>query len=438
MTTFHSAHRHVFTADASLPVSKCADSTVPPSTPSSSPPTASSSFSNQNTEIAGDPGHSDPRHSGEIGPEFYQAAVAHAGIPIIPLDVQGRILAWNNAARQLFGRNETEVIGRPLEVLIPPEFRAVGAAAFGRTIQQRSVNIYEMSVLPQGGKHAIHVGVTLSCVIDGAGELKGATAWMRDISNRKELEDHLTRTRHMASVGTLAAGVAHHFNNIACGMGTMVEFALATEEPIAMLKALKMSKEACTRIRYITQSLLACSGDATVGAAGGVGPNPGEIDLSDLTEEILGFADAVEPTLDTKGIALELDLRGGRVTAVPRVRFGQLLQHLLHNAEDSIEERSAATIGAERRVTLRTQSQGEQFLFQFVDTGCGIEADDLRHIFDPFFTKKGVCGGGNRNNPGLGLTMVQSVVLELGGGIWADSTPGQGTTLNILVPIRSE
>ena len=116
------------------------------------------------------------------------------------------------------------------------------AGAFARTIQQRSVNAYEMTLMPEGGKHAIHVGATLSCVIDDSGAIKGVTAWMRDISNRKELEEHLTRTRHMASVGTLAAGVAHHFNNIACGMGTMVEFALATEEPIAMLKALKMSK----------------------------------------------------------------------------------------------------------------------------------------------------------------------------------------------------
>ena len=174
--------------------------------------------------------------------------------------------------------------------------------------------------------------------------------------------------------------------------------------------------------------------------AGGAcaGQNVSEIDFSDLTEEILGFADAVEPTLNQRGIALELDLHAGRVTAVPRVRFGQLLQHLLHNSEDAIEERSGSTIGAERRVTLRTQSQGEQFLFQFVDTGCGIEADDLRHVFDPFFTKKGVSGGGNRNNPGLGLTLVQAVVLELGGGIWADSTPGQGTTLNILVPIHND
>ena len=114
-----------------------------------------------------------------------------------------------------------------------------------------------MSLVPEGGKNPVYVGVTLNCVTADAsansngGELQGVMAWMRDISSRKVLEDHLTRTRHMASVGTLAAGVAHHFNNIACGMGTMVEFALATEDPGAMLKALRMAAEACTRISWL-------------------------------------------------------------------------------------------------------------------------------------------------------------------------------------------
>jgi signal transduction histidine kinase len=325
------------------------------------------------------------------------------------------------------------VLGRPLETLIPAEYRPIASIAFQRTIQQRSVNVYEMSVIPQGGRNPVHVGVTLSCVTDtapgaGGGGLKGVMAWMRDISNRKELEDHLTRTRHMASLGTLAAGVAHHFNNIACGMGTMVEFALATEDPGAMLKALRMAAEACTRISYITQGLLACSGESN-------GCDPTDPDLSDLTEEVLRFADAIEPTINQKGIALELDLQAKRIAAVPRIRFGQALQHLLRNAEDAIAERSSTTLGAERRIALRTQSQGDQIMLQFSDTGNGIETDDLPHIFDPFFTKKGVQGGGNRNNPGLGLTLVHSVVMEMGGHVWADSVPGQGTTIHILIPV---
>ncbi len=371
--------------------------------------------------------------------EFFQDAVIHAGIPVVALDPLGRIVAWNAAAVFLFGRNESDALGRPLETMIPAEFRSAATMAFQRTVQQRSVNAYEMSVVPDGGRSPVHVGVTLSCVADtaggeagataggggGGGTLRGVMAWMRNITNRKELEDHLTRTSHMASVGTLAAGVAHHFNNIACGMGTMVDFALATEDRGAMLKALRMAAEACTRISYITQGLLACSCD----------PCEGERDLSDLTEEILRFADAVEPTLNQKGISLDLDLQARRIAAVPRLRFGQALQHLLRNAQDAITERSSMMIGAEQRITIRTVSQGDQIMLQFADTGCGMEAEDLPRVFDPFFTKKGVQGGGNRNNPGLGLTLVRTVIMEMGGNIWADSTPGQGATLNMVIPI---
>ena len=366
-----------------------------------------------------------------VGADFYQAAVVNAGIPVVALDAAGSILAWNAAAERLFGRGEAEVMGRSLETLITGEYRPVAAKAFQRTIQQRSVNTFEMSLVPQGGKNPVHVGVTLSCVMDSSGALRGVMAWMRDISNRKELEAHLMRTRHMASVGTLAAGVAHHFNNIACGMGAMVEFALATEDSAAMIKALRMAAEACSRISYITQSMLACSGEGT--------PDAGEQDYCDLTEEVLRFADAVEPTLHNKGITLELDLQAQRIAAVPRVRFGQALQHLLRNAEDAIAERvgqaaTAATL-VEKKISIRTRSQGDQIMVQMADTGIGIEPDDLPQIFDPFFTKKGVHGGGNRNNPGLGLTLVHSVVTDMGGHIWADSTPNRGTTIHLLVPV---
>lgn len=365
--------------------------------------------------------------------EFFQAAVRAAGIPVIATDVAGHIISWNLAAEHMFGHSEAAILGSTLESFIPPEFRLIAGKALQRTLQQRSVNRFEMMLVPQGGKHPIHVGVTLNCVNDSAGALLGVIAWLRDISNRKVLEDHLSRTRHMASIGTLAAGVAHQFNNIACGMGTMVEFALATEDVGAMVKALRMSAEACSRISYITQSLLSCTGDEA-GVSGGVQREP---DLADLTEELLRFADAVEPSLNQKGVQLELDLQAHRITAVPRVRFGQALQHLLRNAEDALDERSAQTPGAMRKITLRTASQGDQIMLQFADTGSGIAPEDLPQIFDPFFTRKGVQNGGDKNNPGLGLTLVHGVVMDLSGHIWADSVPAQGTTISIVIPIST-
>jgi PAS domain S-box-containing protein len=353
--------------------------------------------------------------------EFYQAAVLQAGIAIVGLDPTGQITTFNQAATRLFGKSEGEVIGRPIVSLIPVEHRVSASRALQRTLQQRSVNHYEMAFVPPGGKQPVHVGVTLSCVLDPNNQCVGVIAWMRDISNRKELETNLLRTRQMAALGTLAAGVAHHFNNIVCGMNTMVDFALTTEDPATMTRALHMSAEAASRISYITQSLLAmnCSDQNCVS------------DMADLTEELVRFEDAVSPGLARRGIALKLELQSQRLATVPRHRFSQVLQHLLRNAEESF---AGVTEGQEKRITIRTLSQEDQVMIQFADTGMGIALEHLPQVFDPFFTTKGVQNGGNEANPGLGLTFVHSVVMDLGGHVWADSVPKAGTTINILLP----
>ena len=353
--------------------------------------------------------------------EFFKAAVVAAGIPVAAMDPTGLINVWNAAAVRLFGQSEAQMLGRPLETAIPAGFRPVASKAFQRTLQQRSVNNYEMAFVPAGGKTPVHVGVILSCVTDGRGDVRGVMAWMRDISNRKELETNLSKTRHMASLGTLAAGVAHQFNNIVCGMSTMVDFALTTEDPSAMTRALRMSAEAAARISYITQSLLACS---TMDNC--------EPDLADLTEETLRFADAVEATLAQKGIKLELDLQARRIAAVPRARFGQMLQHLLRNAEEALADQPA---DKEKIIRLGTASQEDQIMLRFSDTGGGIDPEHLPQIFDPFFTTKGVHVGGTGANPGLGLTIVNGIVMDMGGHVWADSTLGQGTSIYVLIPV---
>ena len=114
-----------------------------------------------------------------------------------------------------------------------------------------------------------------------------------------------------------------------------------------------------------------------------------------------------------------------------RQRFSQALHHLLRNAEEAF---AGVEGGRAKVITVHTMSQGDQVMLQFADTGAGIDADHLPQVFDPFFTTKGVQNGGNKANPGLGLTFVHSVVMDLGGHVWAESVFGQGTTINILIP----
>ena len=351
---------------------------------------------------------------------YCHAALATAGIPVVGLDLAGGVVLWNHAAGRLFGKSHDEILHQPFETLIPHEYRVLAHRALARTRTQRSVNAYEVAFVPPGGTKPRHLHITLSCVHNAGGQTIGIMAWLSDVTASKNLEHTLTRTRHMASVGTLAAGVAHHFNNIICGMSTMVEMALSTEDPVMMHRALKMSAEAAGRVGYITQSLLAMAA-----------PESGEPDQADLTEELLRFVDAVEPSLARQGIHLKLDLQAQHVAAVPRHRFSQALHHLLKNSEEAF---AACPPGQPRHITIRTQSQGPQVLLTFADTGGGIAPGNLAHVFDPFFTTKGVHAGGNESNPGLGLTLVHSLAIDLGGHAWVASGPGRGTTISLLIP----
>src|SRR5579862_3900782 len=114
------------------------------------------------------PGRPLPAPAPGLCVEFFQAAVANAGIPVISLSPSGTITFWNLAASRLFARPDNEVLNKPLDLLIPIECRSTASHALQRTLQQRSVNMFEMAFVPPGGKNPVYVGVTLSCVLDAS------------------------------------------------------------------------------------------------------------------------------------------------------------------------------------------------------------------------------------------------------------------------------
>jgi signal transduction histidine kinase len=204
----------------------------------------------------------------------------------------------------------------------------------------------------------------------------------------------------------------------------MVDLARETEDPALIRRALAMSADAASRVGHITQSLLALAG-----------PESGAPACADLADELRQFAAATQPALRRKGIALVLDLQAACAVSVPHNRFAQALQHLLKNSEEALAEAAARGAPTARpTITIHTQSQTNQVLLRFADTGVGIAPENLAQVFDPFFTTKGVLAGGNTTNAGLGLTLVRALALELGGHTWAESEPGQGTTINLLMP----
>ncbi|MHC4982508.1 MAG: two-component system sensor histidine kinase NtrB [Planctomycetota bacterium] len=339
---------------------------------------------------------------------FYRSLCENAAVAMVATDSQFRIVSWNAAAGRLLGRDAEDMLGRSASEAVPENRRKLFERLLRRTASRGVTSEFEISLPgPKGRK--LDLLVVLSR-IPGASDqaAQGVAAWIIDQRQRKDLSERLAQAEKMASLGTLASGVAHHFNNILGGVATFVDFALTSGDPAAAKRALQMTAEATARASKITQQLLSFARSDLQKA-----------DLADLTEVVLTFVHLVEHPLAEKNIKLQLDLKPAPIVAVEAKQMHQALGNLLVNAEDAMPDGGTLYMGI--------QQASEKVQLVFADTGLGVRPEHLPLIFEPFFTTKGLHSGGERANPGLGLSVVHGIITDMGGRIEVESTPGEGT-----------
>ncbi len=337
---------------------------------------------------------------------------------VIATDSQFQVVTCNPAAGELLGVQAADMLGKSILLTIPASRRKMLERLLVRTIERRDASHFELR-LPQGARQVRHLLFVLSPVPGEGGSVQGVAAWIVDETNRKKLADRLAQTERLASLGTLASGVAHQFNNILGGISTFVDTAITGGDPAAMKRALLMTSEAVSRAANITQSLL-CFADR----------DHGKSDLADLTEVLLTFAHLVERPLASRKIEFHLDLKPIPIIEVDANRMHQVLGNLLSNAEDAMPNGGT--------ITIMTERADKEVLLKFADTGCGIAPELLNMVFEPFFTTKGLMGNSDKANPGLGLSIVHSAVVDMGGAIEVESTLGQGTQFAIRFPTEQD
>jgi PAS domain S-box-containing protein len=240
----------------------------------------------------------------------------------------------------------------------------------------------------------------------------------RDVRERVRMQQQLILSDRLASLGVLAASVAHEINNpLACALGGLesVSAALDDQTNPRLNEALDVMGEGMDRVRRIVRDLrtLGQSDDARVTA---VDPNAAlESTLTLVAKRLAGRA------------RVERDYQDVPPVCANPARLGQVLLNIVLNAIDAIPEGAPA----DNVVRLATGHGAEGCVFlEISDSGPGIPADVLGHIFDPFFTTKAAGQG-----TGLGLTICQRIVNELGGKISATSALGGGTTLRVVLPV---
>jgi signal transduction histidine kinase len=358
----------------------------------------------------------DDRIAPKLPEDLCRALLSDASVGIVLADDEGAILAANPAARGLLG-DETLRAGAPLASALPQAGPGGPGECVRRVRTLGAPCIYHARAEgSEAGDPGRQLTVRIASRCPGSDGKSGLVAWLTDDTDLREDLDRRHQGEKMASLNTLAAGVAHHFNNILGGVGTFVDYALTAGDAVAMKRALQMTAEAVARASKITQSLLSFAERP---------PHTG--DLADLTEVVLTFAHLVERPLAERGIVFQLDLQAVPILAVETHRMHQVLGNLLTNAEEAMPEGGTITLALDRT--------DEEVLVAFCDTGEGISGEQMEMVFEPFFTTKGLHAGGDKVNVGLGLSVVHGIVLEMGGTIRVDPTPGGGTTFTIALPI---
>jgi two-component system cell cycle sensor histidine kinase/response regulator CckA len=346
--------------------------------------------------------------------EYYQYLVNGSSFAIIGTDCQGIIINWNQMAEKIFDEKKEHMLGRHIENIIPKNRRKLINRLIEKTVIDHATNEFEIEV-PDTHEKELTLAVVITPVTNVHQEILGLAAWVRDITNRKILEEQLAQKEKMASLGNLSAGIAHNFNNILGGVSAVVDFALQSDNPENIRRALKVSADSATRMNKITQSLLTFAEK-----------DFRQFDLSDLTEVILSFAQLVEESLIKKNITLQLHLQSIPIYEIPGSRLQQLLGNLVDNAEAAMPNGGA--------IKIRLEQTDQEIAIIVTDTGAGIETANLPHIFDPFFSTRDVSSGGDQNRAGLGLSVVHGIVRELKGTIQASSKLNKGTTFIIHLP----
>jgi PAS domain S-box-containing protein len=364
--------------------------------------------------------------------EQYREIVEATTDGIVKVDAQGRIVFVNGRFAEMLGYAPQEMLGMSAFDLIPPEARSVAERSFQRR-RHGGADAADTTVRHRNGTH-IAVHVAGSPLVGSKGEYVGSLGVVRDMRERLKLQAQLMVSDRMASVGTLAAGVAHEINNPLTAVVMNLEYigeslrrmsggAAATPRSDAWLREeiqgpLDDAREAAQRVRIIVR-------DLKVFSRSPVDEPVESVDVKAIMESSLRMA-----WNEIRHRArLVKDYGEVPLVAASEARLGQVFLNLVVNAAQAVPVGTAD----DNEIRVRTRLEDERVLVEVSDTGVGIPPEAIGRIFDAFYTTKAVGVG-----TGLGLAICQRIVTGMGGELAVRSEPGVGTTFTVSLPIARE
>ena len=359
-----------------------------------------------------------------LPPDLYSSFLAISADAVIAIDDEQRIIFFNAGAEKIFGWSADEVGGKYLAMLLPERFRAnhrghvhgFGAAhGRARLMGERQ----EISGLRKSGEEFPAEASIQRMVIDGR-DIYAAV--LRDVSARYRAEEALHQA--IRARDDMMGIVSHDLRNPASAVKMLAKSILEearerSDIPADVAERVEVMQEAAAQIDALIQDLL----DVTRLEAGRLTVSRRNVEPAPLVEAALY---AMRTLAESSGVELtaSYDDTLPTVYADPD-RVTQLLSNLVGNA--------LKFTPAGGRVEVRVQPHGEGALVSVVDTGEGIPADQLPHVFDRFFQVSS-SRMASRHGAGLGLPIARGIVEAHGGTIWIESAQGRGTTVRFTLP----
>ena len=370
----------------------------------------------------------------EMGAERRFRMVVEAAPNAIDMIIRaGEIVMVNAQAERIFGYPRAELLGQPVEILVPDRFRNHHRglrAAFSADPLPRPMGAGRdlFGRKKDGSEFPVEIGLSsietdegpmvLSAILDIT-ERKAAEQALRDSEHRLQgLHAELLHVSRLSSMGQMAAMLAHELNQPLTAIGNYMEAAGALldrgdDPPLARIRtAVERTGEQAIRAGQIIQRLrqFMSRGD-------------GEKRIEAISPLVKEAAELALVGTKHRGLGITIDDELGQVgVIVDKIQIQQVLLNLLRNAAEAIADQER------REIALRTQMLDNNVQISVVDNGPGLPEEVRARLFQPFVSTK-------KTGMGLGLSICHSIVVAHGGRLWAEANPESGTIFCLTLPM---
>jgi PAS domain S-box-containing protein len=346
---------------------------------------------------------------------YTENIIESINVAVLVLDLDGIVTSCNRAFELLYHARRGQILGAPLAALLPEDAVASIHEATGTDGWQvrETTNIHKLYVANRKSENLI-VNLSVVPMVDEFDQTTACILVLDDVTQKIHLENQLLQAEKLSSIGLLAAGVAHEVNTPITGISSFTQMLLRdTDEGDRRKPILEKIEKQTFRAAEIVNGLL--------NFARMNGSEYKGLDVNQLLSDSLSL---LEHQMRQNHIAVDSKL--DRTLPLVWANGGKLQQvfvNLFLNARDAMPSGG--------RLRVETSMNETMVLVDIFDTGVGISQENIKRIYDPFFTTKSTGKG-----TGLGLAVTYGIIQEHGGRIFVDSTPGKGTHFRLKLPTR--